>query len=44
MLELGVPKIYVGGSKCAKHTQHAKHANFKGVWGHAPPRKILKIR
>ena len=41
MLELGVPKIYVGGSKCAKHTQHA---NFRGVWGHAPPRKILKIR
>ena len=42
VLELGVPKIYVGSSKCAKYTQHA---NSKGVWGHAPPpRKILKIR
>ena len=35
MLELGVPK---DSSKCAKH------ANARGVWGHAPPRKILKIR
>ena len=33
MLELGVPKFYVGSSKCAKHTQHAKHANSRGVWG-----------
>ena len=24
------------------HTQHAKHAFARGVWGHAPPRKILK--
>ena len=37
MLELGVPKIYVGSSKCAKHTQHA---NSRGVWGHAPPGKL----
>ena len=27
---------------CAKHNQHAKHATARGVWGHAPPRKILK--
>ena len=33
VLELGVPKIYVGSSKCAKHTQHAKCANSRGVWG-----------
>ena len=24
-------------SYCAKHNQHAKHANSRGVWGHAPP-------
>ena len=23
-------------SYCAKHNQHAKHANARGVWGHAP--------
>ena len=33
VLELGVPKIYVGSSKCVK-------ANSRGVWGHAPPGKI----
>ena len=21
---------------CAKHNQHAKHANAREVWGHAP--------
>ena len=21
---------------CAKHNQHAKHANARGVWGHVP--------
>jgi len=26
---------------CAKHTQHAKHAPSRGVWGHAP-QEILK--
>ena len=36
VLELGVPKIYVG-SKCAKHT---RHANSRGVWRHAPPGKL----
>ena len=47
MLQLGVPKIYVGGSRRAKHTRHAKHANSRGVGGMPPPpppRKILKIR
>ena len=24
-------------SYCAKHNQHVKHANARGVWGHAPP-------
>ena len=24
------------GEQCAKHTQHAKHAHSRGVWGHAP--------
>ena len=23
-------------SYCAKHNQHAKHANARGVWGYAP--------
>ena len=23
-------------SYCVKHNQHAKHANARGVWGHAP--------
>ena len=23
-------------SYCAKHNQHAKHANSRGVWGHYP--------
>ena len=41
LLELGVPKIYVGSSKCSKHTYNS---NSRRVWGHAPPRKILKIR
>ena len=27
---------------CAKHNQHVKHINTRGVWGHAPPRKFLK--
>ena len=25
---------------CAKHNQHAYHANARGVWGHAPPGKF----
>jgi len=25
------------------YSQHAKHGGTRGVWGHAPPRKILKI-
>ena len=28
----------------AKHPEHAKHALSRGVWGHAPPRKFLKIK
>ena len=36
VLQLWVPKIYSGSSRCAKHTKHAKHANSRGVWGHAP--------
>ena len=39
--KLGEPGIML---HCAKHNQHAQHANARGVWGHAPPRKILKIR
>ena len=30
-------------TKEKKH-RHAKHALARGVWGHAPPRKILKNR
>ena len=41
MLQLGVPKIYGGSSRCAKHT---KDANSRGVWEHALPGKNLKIR
>ena len=33
MLQLGVPKIYGGSSRCAKHT---KHANSRGVGGMHP--------
>ena len=40
MLQLGVPKIYGGGSRCAKHT---KHANSRGVWGHAPQENFKKL-
>ena len=36
--KLGEPGIML---HCAKHNQHA---NARGVWGHAPPRKILKNR
>ena len=36
--ELGV-QMYK--SYCAKHNQHVKYANTRGVWGHAP-RKFLK--
>ena len=25
---------------CAKHNQHAQHANAKGVWGHAPKQNL----
>ena len=27
---------------CAKHNQHAKHANARGVWGHASPQEIFE--
>ena len=45
MLQLRIPKIYGGSSRCVKHTlaKHALHTNSRGVWGHAP-RKFLKIR
>ena len=37
----------VGGgsnlSQCVKHTQHAKHAFARWVWGHAAPGKFWKI-
>ena len=36
MLQLGVPKIYGGSSRCAKSSRE--------VWGMPPHRKILKIR
>jgi len=44
--------LQVGGAQCstniiiicsAKHTQHAKHAPSRGVWGHAPPGNFEKI-
>ena len=28
---------------CAQHNEHAKHANARGVWGHAPPGKFEKL-
>ena len=40
MLQLGVPKIYGGSSRCVKHTKHVNHATSMGVCP-PPPRKIL---
>ena len=37
MLQLGVPKIYGGSSRCVKHT---KHANSRGSGGMPPPGKF----
>ena len=31
------------GIHCAQHNEHAKHANTRGVWGHAPPGKFEKL-
>ena len=36
-LLIGPAKGMAVKEKCVKHTQHAKHANTRGVWGHAPP-------
>ena len=36
-LLIGPAKGMAIKENCAKHTQHAKHANARGVWGHAPP-------
>ena len=27
----------------AQHNEHAKHANARAVWGHAPPGKFEKL-
>ena len=37
--------VLVNGSGiyCAQHNEHAKHANARGVWGHAPPGKFEKL-
>ena len=39
--KLGEPGIML---HCAKHNQHAEHANARGVWGGMPSRKIVKNR
>ena len=31
------------GIYCVQHNEHAKHANARGVWGHAPPGKFEKL-
>ena len=38
LIQKGCNKLY---RLCAKHTQHAKHAIARGIWGHTP-RKILR--
>ena len=42
MLQLGVPKIYDGSSRCAKHTKHPKHANSRES-GDMPPQGKLSV-
>ena len=41
-LLIGPAKGMAVKEKCAKHTQHAKHANARGSGGMPPPRKFLK--
>ena len=31
------------GIYCAQHNEHVKHANARGVWGHASPGKFEKL-
>ena len=28
------------GVYCVQHNEHAKHANARGVWGHAPQENL----
>ena len=28
------------GIYCVQHNEHAKHANARGVWGHAPQENL----
>ena len=41
------PEFYKGGVLvngngiyCAQYNEHAKHANARGVWGHAPQENL----